>query len=205
MMVDSNSLAKKLNDENVILIEDLKYSICHTPAWKKLWSKTLSIIKSSAMKYSILQNRDIQNGKFSIQESNGYCSRFELVVLGLLWCDGTQHEKALVLWRLCTIQQQEGIQANDKKLMLVFSLLMYFSYDFTLKNANHAGKLQMKSKGLSPSRGNTQSNRPSQISNLSPYQKQNNWAPLHDSSDQTQSMFSASQHQNTPVNSNEFD
>lgn len=62
-----------------------------------------------------------------------YTSKLEIGILGLLWCSGSQKEKAEVMFKLIASNGTKYVSCYDRELIFIFVKLLQFSIDLHFK------------------------------------------------------------------------
>ena len=91
----------------IITVDAFKKVFLTTQCWKKLWRNVEALLKTSWLKDIVLQ-QDLDT-----PDAINMTSKLEVGTLALLWCEGTQSEKAEYLVNLVQPDKEQDIALDN--------------------------------------------------------------------------------------------
>lgn len=79
--------------------------------------------------------------KLTEDKWSDYTSKLEVAILGLLWCEGTQQQKAKYFTTLANPSGTSTITHQSGEMKFIFKKLFYFSIDMVAKYNNMKSQL----------------------------------------------------------------
>ena len=117
-----------------VAVDDVRRTFCVSPAWRQLWGSVDTLLRSFVFKELVVTSTvKGLNYKLGEDKWSDYTSKLELAILGLLWCSGTQEEKAKYFALLSDPAGSDTITHNSGEMKFIFKKLFYFSIDMAAK------------------------------------------------------------------------
>ena len=121
-----SQLESKHYDTEIVTCLDLEKEFATTPSWKDLWPKVENLIRTPEFKEIAYLDRIEQD---TTENLINITSKLEFGVMGLLWCQGTQDEKADFMYNLtCPVNEDVKVW-SENNFKIIFKKLFFYSID----------------------------------------------------------------------------
>jgi len=110
------------------------------------------LLRTPEFKVITAKEREAIQTKVPLEALINHFTKLEVGILALIWCEGSQAEKARFLYSLANSKNNPAISWSDDELKFIFLKILHFSTDLPIRYADNFKQFQQLSQSKDTSR-----------------------------------------------------